>query len=97
MVHTMMGRDCRPVWRTTVRSRPKPSRITAHWRIFLEVNLIPGAILPWSFRGTAMSIPRRMAITGPPTHGEEGPQKPGGDGDGQAQQQSPAVFSQETS
>lgn len=43
IVLTMIGRDCRPVSRMTVRFMPNPSRITAHWRIFFEVNLIPAS------------------------------------------------------
>ena len=30
MVQRIIGRDCWPVFRTTVRSNPNPSRITAH-------------------------------------------------------------------
>ena len=73
MVQTIIGSDCFPVRSTTARSKPKPSRTTAHWRIFLEVNLMPGAIAPWSFSGMAMSIPKRMAMTGPPTMGKKVP------------------------
>ena len=35
-VHRMMGRDWRPVSRITDRFRPKPRRMTAYWRTFLE-------------------------------------------------------------
>ena len=46
MVQTMMGRDSFPVCHTTLRLSPKPSRITAHCRIFLEVNLTPLSTAP---------------------------------------------------
>ena len=73
MVQTMMGRDCLPVFSTTVKSRPNPRSTTAHCSTFLEVNLMPGAIRPWFFRGMAISMPRRMAMTGPPTMGKKVP------------------------
>ena len=36
MVQMMMGRDWRPVSRITDRFRPKPRRMTAYCRTFLE-------------------------------------------------------------
>ena len=37
MVEMMMGSEVAPTLAISDRFRPKPSRITAYWRIFLEV------------------------------------------------------------
>ena len=43
IVQIIMGRDCTPVFRITFRFNPKPKRITAHCRIFFDVNFIPAS------------------------------------------------------
>ena len=65
----MIGRDCAPVSITTLRFIPKPSRITAHCKIFLDTNLMPFSILPLSFRNKVTIMPAKMAITAPPMIG----------------------------
>ena len=47
--------------------------MTAHWRIFLEVNLIPEAKGAFSFRNSARSIPNKIAMTAPPMRGKRRP------------------------
>ena len=41
MVDRMMGRDWSPTLAISDRFRPKPSRITAYCKIFLEVKAMP--------------------------------------------------------
>ena len=53
----------------TPRSMPNPRSTTAHWRIFLDVNVIPGAKLFLSFQNTVVTIPATMAMTAPPITG----------------------------
>ena len=67
MVDRMMGRDWAPTLATLDRFMPKPSRTTASWSIFFEVKVMPARAWPCSFQNRAMTIPRRMANTGPPT------------------------------
>ena len=43
IVHMIIGRDCFPVWRTILRSMPKPNKITAHCRTFFDTILMPGS------------------------------------------------------
>ena len=69
MVHTIIGKDCLPVSTITLRFSPKPKRITAHCRIFLEVNLIPGSKLPFSLKKSVTTMPAKIAITAPPIIG----------------------------
>ena len=40
IVEQIIGSDCMPVFATTAKSSPNPSRITAHCRTFFDVNLI---------------------------------------------------------
>ena len=44
MVETMMGRELAPTLAISPRLRPKPSKITAYCRIFLDVYLMPAAV-----------------------------------------------------
>ena len=67
IVLRIMGSDCTPVLPMTVRFMPKPSRMTAHWRIFFEVNLIPASNGARFFRKMPTTMPSRMEMTGPPT------------------------------
>ena len=47
----------------------------------------------WSFQNRAMTMPIRMANTGPPTTSKPLPQQPGGHGDHQADQDAQGVLS----
>ncbi len=78
MVATMMGNDWRPVSSTTERFMPKPSRMTAYCRTFLEVKVMPLLNLPLSFHTTAAAMPARMANTGPPMMGNTFPKNQAG-------------------
>ena len=69
MVHTMIGSDCFPVCKMTPRFIPNPSRTTAVCRIILEVHLIPDSAFPLFVHTKVISIPARIAMTGPPTTG----------------------------
>ena len=73
IVDRIIGSDCSPVSATTERFMPKPRRITAHCSIFFDVNLMPGAKLPWSLKNTAMTMPSMIAMTGPPMIGNSRP------------------------
>ena len=73
MVLMIIGRDCFPISSITVRSMPKPSRITAHWRIFFEVNFMPGSKLPLSLKNTVTAMPAMMAKMAPPMTGKSFP------------------------
>ena len=78
MVARMMGRDCLPFSRTTDKFMPKPSKTTAYWRIFLDVNAIPGRKSSFPFINGAIAIPIKMAQTGPPTTGKSLPKNQAG-------------------
>ena len=67
IVLRIIGSDCTPVCPMTVRFMPKPSRMTAHWRIFFEVNLMPASNGARFLRNMPTIMPSRMDITGPPT------------------------------
>ena len=69
MVAMIMGRDCAPVESTAPRFMPKPSRMTAHWRIFLDVKAMPLLYGVLSLMNRVMIMPAKMAITGPPMMG----------------------------
>ena len=69
IVHTIIGSDCLPVWRMTPRFIPNPSSTTAVWRIILDVHLIPVSAFPLFFHTIVISMPARIAITGPPMIG----------------------------
>ena len=73
IVHTMIGRDCFPVCRITPRFIPNPSSTTAVCKIILEVHLIPGSAFPLLVHTSVISIPARIAMTGPPITGKAFP------------------------
>ena len=81
MVAMMIGSDCWPFARISARFMPKPSRMTAYWRIFFDVYFTPGSSavrkLP-SFTNSAMTMPMSMAKTGPPTTGANVPRRAAG-------------------
>lgn len=78
MVQMMMGRDCFPVCRITPRFIPNPSRTTAVCKMILEVHLIPDSAFPLLTHTNVMSIPTRIAMTGPPTTGKAFPRSQDG-------------------
>ena len=69
MVERMIGRDCFPFARISVRFIPNPRNTTAVCRIFLDVKLIPGEKTVLSVRIRVTIIPIRIEKTGPPTTG----------------------------
>ena len=72
IVEIIISRDCDPTRKISKRFMPKPSKIIAYCRIFLEVKVMP----PWkiSERGIpAISRPRIMAKTGAPIIGNNLP------------------------
>ena len=73
IVHTIIGKDCCPVCRTTLRFRPKPSRTTAVCSIFFEVKLTPGLVVAPGVQISAATMPIRIEKTGPPTTGTSFP------------------------
>lgn len=75
IVHTMIGRDCFPVCRITPRFIPNPSSTTAVCKIILEVHLIPGSAFPLLVHTSVISIPARIAMTGPPITGKAFPRR----------------------
>ena len=91
MVPTMIGRDCFPVCRMTVRLRPNPSRTTAHWSTFLETKVIPLLNGSFFFKNRVTIMPIRMEKTGPPTTGTALPKNHAGMAMAR-QSRMPAVF-----
>ena len=55
------------------RLSPNPSKITAYWRIFLEVKVIPLFNFDLSFIIIARIMPAIIANTGPPITGASFP------------------------
>ena len=78
IVVRIIGSDCFPFSSMSVRFMPNPRRITAYWRIFLEVYFTPGSRAGCSFKRRARHIPMRMAKTGPPTTGSHLPKSQAG-------------------
>ena len=75
IVEQIIGSDCMPVFATTAKSSPNPSRITAHCRTFFDVNLIPTSKAVLSLTKRVTIIPIIIANTGPPTIGKSLPRK----------------------
>jgi hypothetical protein len=73
MVVTIIGRDCSPIDMTTDKFIPKPSKITAYCKTFLEVNATPSVIFSLFLMNVARSIPMSIENTGPPTIGKSLP------------------------
>ena len=69
IVQIIIGNDCFPVSKMTPKFIPKPNKTTAVCRMILEVHLIPGAALPFSFQNIVIIIPARIEITAPPITG----------------------------
>ena len=47
MVEMMTGKEIQPTCRISVMLRPKPNKITAHCKIFLDVNPMPAPVFPF--------------------------------------------------
>src|SRR5574344_138875 len=75
MVTTMTGSDCLPFARIAEIFMPNPSRMTAYWSIFFEVNAMPPLSTSFFLSTRAMHMPKRIANTGPPTTGTSLPRK----------------------
>lgn len=78
IVVRIIGNDCRPVEAMTDRFMPKPSNITAYWRIFFEVKEIPGFSLHLSLIRSVRTMPSKIEKTGPPTTGTSPPSSQAG-------------------
>ena len=73
IVERMMGRDCAPLDKISVRFIPNPSRTTAYCRTFLEVKAMPPPAQSLFFNRSVTTIPASMAKTGPPITGSNRP------------------------
>ena len=73
IVLMIIGRDCFPVCKITPRFMPNPSRTTAVCKIILDVHLIPDSAVPFSVQKQVITIPARIAMTGPPITGNAFP------------------------
>ena len=73
IVLMIIGRDCFPVCKITPRFMPNPSRTTAVCKIILDVHLIPDSAVPFSVQKQVITIPARIAMTGPPITGNDFP------------------------
>ena len=71
MVVRMIGRLSAPTAAIWARFNPKPSRMTAYCSTFFAVKPMPSCTMPRAgcFHQRAMTMPMRMANTGPPTTG----------------------------
>ena len=65
-VNSITVSEKRPTESTVRMFRLAPSRMIANFRIFFEVNLIPGAVTAVGFRKWLMIMPRNSAITDAP-------------------------------
>lgn len=65
-VNSITVSEKRPTESTVRMFRLAPSRMIANFRIFFEVNLIPGAVAAVGFRKWLMIMPRNSAITDAP-------------------------------
>ena len=68
MVEMITGKDTQPTCNTCVMLRPKPRRITAHCRIFLDVNPMPAPVFSrfQDVNKEPIIIPRIIAKIGLP-------------------------------
>ena len=73
IVHIIIGSDCFPVCKITPRFMPNPKSTTAVCKMIFEVHLIPDSALPFSCQNKVMTIPARIAMTGPPITGNAFP------------------------
>ena len=75
MVVRMIGRLSAPTAAIWARFNPKPSRMTAYCSTFFAVKPMPSCTMPRAgcFHQRAMTMPMRMANTGPPTTGSASP------------------------
>lgn len=73
IVAKIIGKDCLPVSKITLRFNPNTSSTTAYWSIFLDVNFIPDTKEVLSLKNIVIIIPAIIAITGPPIIGNISP------------------------
>ena len=73
IVQMMIGSDCLPVSRITLKFIPNPSSITAHCRTFLEAKAMPSFNFALSFMNKVTVIPIRIPKIGPPITGNSFP------------------------
>ena len=66
IVEMITGREVIPTFPIVPRFRPKPRRITAYCKIFLEVKAMPPLTEDLSLMAIASTIPAMIAITGAP-------------------------------
>ena len=68
MVEMITGKETQPTCNTCVMLRPKPRRITAHCRIFLDVNPMPAPVFSrfQDVNKEPIIMPRIMAKIGLP-------------------------------
>ena len=92
IVLMIIGRDCFPVCKITPRFMPNPSRTTAVCKIILDVHLIPDSAVPFSVQKQVITIPARIAMTGPPITGNAFPISPGWNRNQKADQNSFEIF-----
>ena len=69
IVDRIIGRLAAPTLAISDRFKPKPSSITAYCSTFFEVYVMPGCMLSGGRRMAVMTMPAKMANTGPPTMG----------------------------
>jgi hypothetical protein len=69
MVEMMTGKEIQPTCRICVMLRPKPNKITAHCKIFLDVNPMPAPVFSrfQEVKIEPIIIPKMMAKIGLPT------------------------------
>ena len=69
MVEIMTGKEIQPTCKICVMLSPKPNKITAHCKIFLDVNPIPAPVFSrfQEVKIVPIIIPKMMAKIGLPT------------------------------
>ena len=73
MVEIIIGKELLPTEITVCKFKPKPKRITAYCKTFLETKLIPVSNLTLFFNINATISPIIIPNTGPPTTGNSLP------------------------
>ena len=73
IVERIIGKDCSPTLAISDKFMPKPSKITAYCKIFLEVKVMPPCNPDLSLINKVITIPARIANTGPPITGSSLP------------------------
>ncbi len=73
MVQTMMGRDCLPVFSTTVKSRPNPKSTTAHCSTFFGGKFNAGRHPSLVFQGNGDQHAQKDGNDRPADNGKKVP------------------------